>query len=260
MRLRFWKPAARSGNGARTSSLQGIGKDLDTTTEFWVPQSGLDVHTYLREEDKQGIHHIGRYAWAIPVVGDRTRILDIACGAGYGSKILADAHPGIEVVGVDYDERAIEFARKTYAAPNLSYRVGNLATWQTSSGESLGQCDAVVCFDTIEHLHHREIALLEITENLATNGILLLSTPSGKRQDRLNPEWEHHKIEYGFPSLHNLLKRFFATVLHTGDGSLPNQVFWDSVINSDRPRYVNRMNPVVCTQPIQLRPRTASQS
>lgn len=236
------------------------GKDRATTIEFWIPKGGLDVRTYITHEHKQGIHHLGRYTWAIPVVEDRTRILDIACGAGYGSKLLADAHPEIEVVGVDYDERAIEYARKTYEAPNLTYRVGNLVTWQTSNGEPLGRFDGVISFDTIEHLLHREIALLEIAENLTTDGILLLSTPCGKPQDKLNPGWEHHKIEYSFHSLHNLLKRFFATVLHTGDGSLPNQGFWDRVINADKPRYLNRMNPVVCMQPIQLRPRARADS
>lgn len=228
-------------------------KDQATTVEFWQPKGGLDVRAYVAQEHKQGIHHLGRYTWALPLVENRIRLLDIACGAGYGSKLLADAHPSLEVLGVDYDERAVEYARKHYSAPNLSYRAGNLVTWTTSDGAPLGRFDAIVSFDTLEHLLHREIALIEIAENLTPDGMLLLSTPCGKPQDKLNPGWEHHKIEYSFHSLHNLLKRFFATVLHTGEGNLPNQAFWDEVINADKPRYLNRMNPVVCLQPIQLR-------
>lgn len=229
------------------------GKDRESTIEFWIPKGGLDVRKYIEHEHKQGIHHLGRYTWAIPVVEGCRRILDIACGAGYGSKLLADAHPDAEIVGVDYDERAIDHARKTYEGKNLSYRVGNVVTWREGDGKPLGRFDAIVSFDTIEHLLHREIALLELAENLSPDGMLLLSTPCGKPDDKLNPGWEHHKIEYSYHSLQNLLRRFFGTVLHTGDGSLPNQAFWDDVINRDKPRYLNRMNPVVCLQPIQLR-------
>lgn len=230
----------------------GAGKDQQETIEYWVPKGGLDVRVYVEHEHKQGIHHLGRYTWAVPVVSGRERIIDIACGAGYGSKLLADAHPEAEVLGVDYDERAIDFARKNYTAPNLRYESGNLVEWTTRAGAPLGEFDCVLSFDTIEHLLHREIALINFAERLTPDGILLLSTPCGKPTNLLNPGWEHHKLEYSFYSLHNLLKRFFGTVLHSGDGTLPNQEFWDTVINGDKMRYLNRMNPVVCMQPIQL--------
>lgn len=230
----------------------GADKRREETIEFWVPKGSLDVRDYIKQDHKQGIHHLGRYTWALPVVKGRTRILDIACGAGYGSKLMADAHPDCEVVGVDYDERAVAHARANYKAPNLRYEAGNMVRWETNDGASLGQFDCIVSFDTIEHLLHREIALINFAENLTPDGILLISTPCGKAQDLLNPGWEHHKIEYSSFSLHNLLRRFFGNVLHTGDQTLPNQSFWDTVINSDQPRYLNRMNPAVCVQPIQL--------
>jgi SAM-dependent methyltransferase len=232
----------------------GAKKDQGETIEFWVPKGGLDVQTYIEHEHKQGIHHLGRYTWSVPIVKGRRQIIDIACGAGYGSKLIADAHPDAEVLGVDYDERAIEHAQNSYQAPNLRYVSGNIVRWETRAGEGLGEFDCVLSFDTIEHLLHREIALINFAENLTPDGILLLSTPCGKPEDKLNPGWEHHKIEYSFYSLHNLLKRFFGTVLHTADKTLPNQEFWDTVINGDKPRYLNRMNPVVCMQPIQLDP------
>lgn len=231
---------------------QGANKDQKQSIEYWVPKGDLDVRVYIEHEHKQGIHHLGRYTWSIPVVEGRKRILDIACGAGYGSKLLADAHPGSEILGVDYDERAIAYARKNYHAPNLRYESGNLVKWESRAGAPLGEFDCVLSFDTIEHLLHREIALINFAENLTEEGILLLSTPCGKPTNLLNPGWEHHKIEYSFFSLHNLLRRFFGTVLHTQDKTLPNQEFWDTVINGDKPRYLNRMNPVVCERPIQL--------
>ncbi|MFK7894891.1 MAG: class I SAM-dependent methyltransferase [Myxococcota bacterium] len=234
----------------------GADKIHSESTEFWVPKGSLDVRDYIKQDHKQGTHHLGRYTWALPVVKGRKRILDIACGAGYGSKLMADAHPESEIVGVDYDGRAVAHAREHYRADNLRFEAGNMVRWEIENGKSLGQFDCIVSFDTIEHLLHREIALLNFAENLSADGMLLLSTPCGKAEDLLNPGWEHHKIEYSSFSLHNLLRRFFGEVLHTAAGTLPNQAFWDEVINGDRPRYLNKMNPAVCLKPIQLAAET----
>jgi len=166
--------------------------------------------------------------------------------------MLADATPKSVVVGVDYDQRAVKITRDYFTASNLPYRAGNLAMWRDFEDRPLGQFDCVISFDTIEHLLHREIALLNIAENLSNDGILLLSTPCGHSRTRFNPEWEPHKIEYSHTDLYKLLRRFFRNVLHTGSGTLPNQKFWDNVINAGSRRYSNVMNPVVCTEPIRI--------
>lgn len=119
--------------------------------------------------------------------------------------MLANATPNSVVVGVDYDQRAVEYARDYFAASNLS-----------------------------------------------NDGVLLLFTPCGHSRTRFNPEWEHHKIKYSHTVLYKLLRRFFQNVLHTGNGTFPNQKFWDNVINAGSRRYSNVMNPVVCTEPIRI--------
>ena len=230
-------------------------KNLSTTIEFFVPKRGHDVAAYIAAGEKQGIHHVGRYQWASEVLRRRSprRILDVACGAGYGAKMYADACPGAEVVGVDYDERAVEWARRHYRAPNLSYRVGNMVTWAYGDGSPMGEFDAASSFDTIEHLLHREIALIQFAENLSPAGVLLFSTPCGHSVTRLNPEWEHHKIEYSHFDLRNLMCRFFRNVLTPEEGTLPYLEFWTRVINAGAPRYLNRFNPIACLDPIKAR-------
>lgn len=231
--------------------MHGVQKDLQSTTEFFLPTYGLDVAPYIEADHKQGIHHVGRYQWASSFVASlgAKRIIDVACGSGYGSKMLADAAPDSEVSGIDYDNRAVEYARDHYSAPNLSYHVGDLTTWTTGE-ESIGPVDAVVSFDTIEHLLHREIALLRICDNLTDRGALIFSTPCGHRITRLNPGWEHHKIEYSHHDLRALLKRFFKRIIEPGQPEFPNQAFWDGVINRDRVRYLLRFNPIICLEPI----------
>jgi len=230
-------------------------KKEDDTPEWFEPTLGLDVRSYIAAEDMLGTHHLARYEWAKEVLAEFSpaRVLDIACGTGYGSFILASHLSDADVVGADYDSRAIELARQKYQRPNLSYTQGNIVTWEREGqpeGQSLGGYDAIVSFDTIEHLLHREIALIRLTQHLSKDGILLLSTPCGHEHTRLNPGWEHHKIEYSHRDLRNLLKRFFQMVLVPEEAYFPHGDYWRSVINRDRLRYLNKSNPIVCRNPI----------
>jgi 2-polyprenyl-3-methyl-5-hydroxy-6-metoxy-1,4-benzoquinol methylase len=131
-------------------------EDTNETTEFFVPTLRLDIRPYIEAEQKQGIHHVGRYRWAEIVLRKRTpaTVLDVACGAGYGSYILARALPDTKVTRVDYDERAVSYARKKYRAPNLQYCQGDMVRWTSAAGP-LGTYDAITSFDTIEHLLHK---------------------------------------------------------------------------------------------------------
>jgi 2-polyprenyl-3-methyl-5-hydroxy-6-metoxy-1,4-benzoquinol methylase len=230
-------------------------KDKHTKEEFFRPRHGLEIEPYLADEDLLGIHHWGRYHWVKTVLRDLSakKVLDIACGAGYGAFILADFLPEAQITGVDYDVGAVELAWTKYKRENLRFIPGDLVSWTTHEGAGktvLGSYDAVVSFDTIEHIAHRDIALLRIAENLGSNGVLALSTPCGHSETILHPTWEAHHIEYNAADLKNLLRRFFGRVLTIEDNTLPNREYWDHVINNGKARYLNLANPVLCTCPI----------
>lgn len=243
-------------------------KEISETIEFFIPSQGLDVRAYIDQPNppeintkagrlrKQAIHHLGRYEWAALVLSNMNpgRILDVACGAGYGSYLLARSLPECQVVGGDYDIRAVEHATENYGhLPNLTFRQLDIVTWtEGSDGTPISSFDYIVSFDTIEHLLHREIALINLCENLPDEGMLLFSTPCGKKENLLNPGWEHHKIEYSHRYLFNLMKRFFQKVMIPDNGSLPELAYWHDVINKGEQRYFLRGNPMVCTGPIRL--------
>lgn len=223
--------------------------------EFFRPLHGLELEPYLALEDLFGIYHLSRYHWVKHVletfhVG---KVLDMACGAGYGSYILAGFLPEAQVTGADYDPRAVELARNTYRRPNLRFVQGDMVSWTTAvreRNEHLGTYDAMVCFDTIEHVVHRDIALLRIVENLTEHGVLALSTPCAYPETVLRPEWRCHQLEYAHHDLKNLLRRFFAEILAPEDNTLPYMEYWRDVVNKDKPRYLNLANPLVCVRPI----------
>ncbi|MDR6291539.1 MULTISPECIES: class I SAM-dependent methyltransferase [Inquilinus] len=226
-------------------------KDISETIEFFTPELGFDVSPYIATDQIQGIHHVGRYQWATLALAEKqpASVLDVACGAGYGSYMLARASPGSRVCGVDYDERAVAHAKTLYDAPNLTYATGDMTTWR-SGGAPMPKPDVIVSFDTIEHLSHREIALMRMADNLTDDGWLILSTPCGHDETRLFPDWEHHKIEYSHFDLFALLSRFFHQVVQQHEAGFPAADFWPTRINVGRELYANRMNPVVCKAPI----------
>lgn len=227
----------------------------DADEEFFRPTYGLSVEQYIVHGDMQGLHHLARYQWAALVLGQipPARLLDCASGAGYGSKILADALPSTQVLGVDYDTRGTVLSRAHYSASNLTYMTGDLVRWSLSDGSGFGEFDCIVSFDTLEHLLHREIAMMNIAQHLQPDGILLFSTPCGHAETLLNPGWEHHKIEYAYPDLFDFLHRYFAEVIHPACADFPFAEFWRDVVNKDEPRYLTLMNPVVCRKPIHVR-------
>ena len=77
----------------------------NTFDERLVPDDSAKQHIIYDE-------HLIRYELAKEFVKDKT-VLDIACGSGYGTKILAEAGAR-EVEGIDISEEAIISARKNY--------------------------------------------------------------------------------------------------------------------------------------------------
>ena len=74
------------------------------------------------------------------------RVVDVACGIGYGATILADA--GGFVVGIDNDAEAIAYGRRHWSHSAVDLRKGDACRLDLPSGSF----DAAVCFETIEHL------------------------------------------------------------------------------------------------------------
>ncbi len=218
--------------------------------EHFVPGMGLDLEPYLRAGNTTGAHHLLRYEWACSVLRDLRpvgSVLDIACGAGYGSYLMAKRLPETRVVGVDYDPAAVRRALREYALPNLEYRVGDCTRLDETVGGDPFDC--VVSFDTIEHVAHREVMMEGLVNHLRPGGRLLLSTPCGRAQNLLHPRWGHHRLEYSAASLYDFLRRYFRTVQRPEDGTLPHLDVFDRLRGTGI-QYTLRLNPVICSDPI----------
>lgn len=139
------------------------------------------------------------------------RVVDCACGSGYGSWLLARAGAA-SVIGVDPDAVALEHARKHFALPGVEFREGNLLTLPLHSASA----DLAVSLETIEHVRDAAAFVDELARVLAPGGTLVLSTPLTRGPDRLHPKDPFHVREYDDDELGALLAARFQIVERLG--------------------------------------------
>jgi 2-polyprenyl-3-methyl-5-hydroxy-6-metoxy-1,4-benzoquinol methylase len=145
--------------------------------------------------------HLNRYNFALSHL-QNNKILDIACGTGYGSKILAQQN---EVIGVDISADAIDEAIQT--APDLTFICSG---YQELILEN--KIDTIVSLETIEHLPDPEDFIQWCHKILPIDGTLIISAPISYTTD-LN---SFHLSDFSESSFRNLIERngFSPTGFH----------------------------------------------
>ena len=134
---------------------------LDFTGERFTPECEREIW----------YEHFHRYALAARWCKN-TRVLDAACGEGYGSALLAQSAASVD--GVDISEQAVSHARQRYSSMNnVNYHIADCTRLPFDENEF----DRVVSFETLEHLAEQDQLLAEFRRVLKPDGCLLLSSP-----------------------------------------------------------------------------------
>lgn len=136
--------------------------EIEATGEFLVP--GKFPHKTEKE-------HIERYVFASKFAKNKT-VLDIACGVGYGCKILSDAG-ALSVEGVDLSEKIIDYAKQNYQNDKIKFNCYSIYDLTKK-----GDYDLITCFETIEHVQDDRAALRKLHDALKEDGYLIISTPN----------------------------------------------------------------------------------
>src|SRR5438067_1206501 len=153
--------------------------------------------------------HLHRYAICRDrIVGQR--VLDIACGAGYGTNLLAQS--AAEATGIDIDAGVIRRARKKYRRDNLDFVAGDCCEMPLEAASF----DVVVANEMIEHIEDHDRFMNEVTRVLKPGGTLLISTPNKPIYNRYKTPNPFHVSEMDIPEFRQLLKRHFKHVHFTG--------------------------------------------
>lgn len=141
--------------------------------------------------------HMQRYEFASGLLSG-SHVLDMACGCGYGTALLAEQNPDKTVIGVDIDPDAIAYAQQHYRLSNLSYVCANAETF---AGDQA--FDTIVSLETIEHLPSPARLVANYSRLLASGGQVIASVPITPTLDG-NP---HH--------LHDFSKGSFARLFRS---------------------------------------------
>lgn len=165
--------------------------------------------------------HEARYEWASEMVAGQ-RILDGACGTGYGTSLLHRAGAA-SAEGVDLSKESVAEAASLYYAPGLSFREADLTSLDVPN-ESF---DVIVSFESIEHVDDDARYVAEMRRALRRGGTFLCSTPNRTvtnpattiGQKPYNP---FHLREYTAGELRSRLAAEFDSVSLLGQMPWPN--------------------------------------
>lgn len=171
--------------------------NVDFTGEYFVPGAAPK-----RIQDD----HLERYKFTTSFVKGKT-VLDIACGVGYGTNLLAQAG-ALRADGVDISPDLISYAKSTFQeVENVSFCTGNICHYQAPS-----QYDVITCFETIEHVEDYLGALANLHTLLKRDGLLCISSPNrlitSPRADSLTdkPSNKFHVQEFTVEELGHALR------------------------------------------------------
>ncbi len=175
---------------------QGV-PPLALTGERTLPDVPEENYWYRR--------HLVVYEWIARQVGG-VRVIDMACGEGYGSDVLARS--AVSVVGVDANPEAHEHARLRYPRANLRFARELVDTFSE-------EADAVVFLQTIEHLEDPGAVLEHFRSLIPQGGSVFVSTPNvltlaPKGAPRSDNPWHIH--EYRREEFERLCREHFGTV------------------------------------------------
>jgi len=131
--------------------------------------------------------HRARYEYATTLLAKDARILDIACGVGYGSFILAEP-PERKVEGVDISHESVAYAKTHYNRGNIEFLQSDayLYNWPPAA------FDAIVSFETLEHVPDPGDLLSKMSSSLTREGLLICSTPNEAVMPFSKKKFPHH--------------------------------------------------------------------
>jgi SAM-dependent methyltransferase len=222
---------------------------LELTGERTLPDVPEENYWYRR--------HLVVYEWIAERAAGK-RVIDMACGEGYGSNLMARLGAA-SVVGVDANPEAHEHARLRYERPNLRFARDLVESFSEP-------CDAVVFLQTIEHVQDPGAILEHFKSMLSPGGVAFVSTPNlltlappgAEKSD--NP-W--HIKEYRAEEFRELCEGHFERVEMLGlfharrlrAHEIAIRLGWDAVhkrLGITRPFY-DRFTPAISTADFRLR-------
>ena len=150
-------------------------------------------------------NHIIRYQFAKPYL--KGKVLDAACGAGYGTYLLAEGYDG-EVHGIDIEQSAVSWATEFYHDQvNLKFHTKDIYATEFSDNTF----DVVTSFETLEHLPELDGYFNELKRVTKDGGSVIFSVPDYRTNNGAGNLNKYHLNELTFDAFKEYLEKYFSS-------------------------------------------------
>ncbi|HLA84812.1 MAG TPA: methyltransferase domain-containing protein [Thermoguttaceae bacterium] len=182
-------------------SLRGVERKLDI---LYADLHGMSFGERQIAPSLQFIQgdHVNRYRLACQSVRPADAVLDLGCGVGYGSTMLAEKAASGKVLALDVCPDAIRYAKRHYTMPNIEYLVADCLSIDLPDD----QYDVVTCFELIEHLREAGPLLARASRWLKSEGTLVCSTPNEEVMPFDPSRFPYHCRHYASETFEALLR------------------------------------------------------
>lgn len=133
------------------------------------------------------------------------RVIDIACGSGYGAAWLAQR--ARSTLGLDLDEQMLDCARRTWSGPNLSFDRHDLHQPLPQQG-----LDLICCFETLEHVRDTSACVRNLAAALSPGGLAMISIPNGTKELEDPKERPYHQVHFSAEQFREMITAGFGQV------------------------------------------------
>lgn len=153
------------------------------------------------------LQDISRYKFVLKYIENK-KVLDIACGTGWGSVMMVKEGKAAEVWGIDIDKKTIDENLTTYKNhSNLFFQQGSAYNLNFDDN----YFDISISIETLEHLDNPKVFLSELKRVTKSNGLIIISTPLNNSDSRFHPSNPFHSREYNKKELIDLFNQYFSS-------------------------------------------------
>lgn len=169
-----------------------------------------------------GLEHQQRYEFFKSFYTGK-KVLDAACGSGYGSFFISNAGAK-SILGVDISKEPVAKASGTYKNPNLNYNVFDCSDLR----ELNDKFEVIVSFETLEHLNDPRLFIKSAADSLEAGGYFICSTPNKMRLSGAGNMNQYHLNELDYGDFYKAMKdNFEITAVYHQTESLNYQRYME---------------------------------
>lgn len=166
-------------NGLVMGAFERVPEQALAVYPLKVLEKERDIHTDMtRESGRRSDAHMTRYAHAAKFIKRGDRVIDVACGFGYGSYQLAHGSFASSLMGLDTSTHAVDYANANFASMSPAPTTFVVGDAQELSSMADGSADFAVAIEALAHLHEPDRLLVELDRVLSPQGRVYASVPN----------------------------------------------------------------------------------